>query len=400
MPWRMGEPYPKAYEMTSIFEGLAEWHRVTGDASAREAVLKYFDSVLRHEITIVGNGGGNYPHWPRWSGEAWDNTAAEQSNPDMTRMMETCVGVTWMKYASQVLRLTGDVRAADAIELYVYNGLLGAMKPDGDGFSYVNLLNGEKVTNKGWGWTFASGPVTCCNLNGPMGLAYIPFVAVMQAQDGPVVNLYNAGTAVAKTASGAEVHLKAEGDLLDMVGRGVPDAPQVGRGVPDAPWRMTVSPSREESFTISLRIPAWSEKTSVTVNGESVGAVAPGKYLKITRTWRAGDKVAVTFDFKARKLDAPVGRNHASAPFQAVSWGPIALARDENTDPNYAAPVAIQSAADGTVAVERIMPTSPAHKLEFRVPTKDGFITMCDYASVDGWKGKHVQTWLPKAPGK
>ena len=22
------------------------------------------------------------------------------------------------------------------------------------------------------------------------------------------------------------------------------------------------------------------------------------------------------------------------------------------------------------------------------------------YASVDGWKGKHVQTWLPKAPGK
>ena len=470
MPWRMGEPYPKAYEMTSIFEGLAEWHRVTGDASAREAVLKYFDSVLRHEITIVGNGGGNYPHWPRWSGEAWDNTAAEQSNPDMTRMMETCVGVTWMKYASQVLRLTGDVRAADAIELYVYNGLLGAMTPDGDGFSYVNLLNGEKVTNKGWGWTFASGPVTCCNLNGPMGLAYIPFVAVMQAQDGPVVNLYNAGTAVAqtaagaevrlaaegdgfsyvnllngekvtnkgwgwtfasgpvtccnlngpmglayipfvavmqaqdgpvvnlynagtavaKTASGAEVHLKAEGDLLDMV----------GRGVPDAPWRMTVSPSREESFTISLRIPAWSEKTSVTVNGESVGAVAPGKYLKITRTWRAGDKVAVTFDFKARKLDAPVGRNHASAPFQAVSWGPIALARDENTDPNYAAPVAIQSAADGTVAVERIMPTSPAHKLEFRVPTKDGFITMCDYASVDGWKGKHVQTWLPKAPGK
>ncbi len=383
MPWRMGEPYPKAYEMTSIFEGLAEWHRVTGDEPAREAVVKYFDSVLRHEITIVGNGGGNYPHWPRWSGEAWDNTAAEQSNPDMTRMMETCVGVTWMKYASQVLRLTGDVRAVDAIELYVYNGLLGAMKPDGDGFSYVNLLNGEKVTNKGWGWTFASGPVTCCNLNGPMGLAYIPFVAVMQAQDGPVVNLYNAGTAVAKTASGGDVRLVAEGDLLNRDG-----------------WRMTVSPSLAESFTISLRIPAWSEKTTVTVNGKSVGPVAPGKYLKIARKWLAGDKVAVAFDFKARKLDAPVGRNHASAPFQAVTWGPIALARDENTDPNYAAPVAIQAAADGTVAVERITPASPAHKLEFRVPTKDGFITMCDYASVDGWKGKHVQTWLPKAPGK
>ena len=156
-----------------------------------------------------------------------------------------------MKYASQVLRLTGDVWAADAIELYVYNGLLGAMKPDGDGFSYVNLLNGEKVTNKGWGWTFASGPVTCCNLNGPMGLAYIPFVAVMQAQDGPVVNLYNAGTAVAKTALDGEVQLKAEGDLLDMV----------GRGVPDAQWRMTVSPAREGAGT-AARARAARRKTA------------------------------------------------------------------------------------------------------------------------------------------
>ena len=381
MPWRMGEPYPKAYEMTSIFEGLAEWCRVTGDAAAREAVTKYFDAVLRHEITIVGNGGGNYPHWPSWSGEAWDNTALEQTNPDMTRMMETCVGVTWMKYASQVLRLTGDPRAADAIELYVYNGLLGAMKPEGDGFSYVNLLNGEKVTNRGWGWTFASGPVTCCNLNGPMGLAYIPFVAVMQAKEGPVVNLYNAGTAVAKTASGGEVRLAAEGDLLDATG-----------------WRMTVSPAKEETFTVALRIPAWSERTKVTVNGESVGAVEAGRYCRISRVWRTGDKVAVTFDFKARRLDAPVGRNRESARYQAVIWGPIALARDENADPKYAEPVTVKADANGLVAVERIAPVLPTHRLEFRVPTEQGFITLCDYASVDCWKGKHIQTWLPKAP--
>ena len=49
------------------------------------------------------------------------------------------------------------------------------------------------------------------------------------------------------------MRLVAEGDLLDMDG-----------------WRMTVSPAREESFTLSLRIPAWSEKTTVKVNGEAV----------------------------------------------------------------------------------------------------------------------------------
>ena len=213
-----------------------------------------------------------------------------------------------------------------------------------------------------------------------MGLAYIPFVAVMQMDDGPVVNLYNAGTAVAKTASGGEVHLAADGDMLDASG-----------------WRMTVAPEREESFAVSLRIPGWSERTSVTVNGAPIADVRPGRYLKISRVWRKGDRIEVAFDFKARRLDAPFSRNFNGDNFQAVVWGPIALSRDENTDPDYAAPVEIVADAGGVVDVRRIAPLLPTHRLEFRVPTKSGFITMCDYASVDGWHGKHIQTWLPKA---
>ena len=377
-PYLMGGAYPKAYETTSYFEGLVEYFRATGDGRVGKAIINYFDLVLERELTIVGNGGGDQPYHPKVMGEAWDNTAAEQTNPDMKRMMETCTGVTWMKYASQILRLTGDARAVDAIERYVHNGLLGAMKPEGDGFSYVNLLNGEKVTNKGWGWTFPSGPVTCCNLNGPMGLAYIPFVAVMQAKDGPVINLYNAGMAMAKTASGGDVRLTAEGDLLSLEG-----------------WRLVIEPVREEPFMVSLRIPAWSERTAVRVNGENVGVVAPGRYLDLSRTWRKGDWVDVVFDFKARRLLAPHGSNRAGDAYQAVMWGPIVLARDENTDADYAKPVIVKTEASGLVDAKRISPTYPGHRLEFRVPTEDGDITMCDYASVDGWKGKHIQTWLP-----
>ena len=58
----------------------------------------------------------------------------------------------------------------------------------------------------------------------------------------------------------------------------------------------------------------------------------------------------------------------------------------------------VKADANGIVAVERIAPVLPTHRLEFRVPTEQGFITLCDYASVDCWKGKHIQTWLPKAP--
>lgn len=379
-PHLMGGAYPKAYETTSYFEGLAEYFRATGDRRVGRAVRNYFDLVLEREITIVGNGGGDQPHHPKVMGEAWDNTAAEQTNPDIKRMMETCTGVTWMKYASQVLRLTGDARAMDAIERYAYNGLLGAMKPGGNGFSYVNLLNGNKVTDKGWGWKFPSGPVTCCNLNGPMGLAYIPFVAVMQGRNGPVVNLYNAGTATAKTPTGADLELSAKGDLLD----------------PDG-WSMAIAPSREEKFTVSFRIPAWSERTDVRVNGKSAGEVAPGRYLELSRNWRKGDIVSLSFDFKARRLAAPHGSNRAGDGYQAVMWGPIVLARDENTDPAYAAPVALKADGKGIVAVKRIRPSFPGHRLEFIVPTESGDITMCDYASVDGWNGKRIQTWLPVA---
>ncbi len=377
-PHLMGGAYPKAYETTSYFEGLVEYFRATGDERVHRAVTNYFDLVLERELTIVGNGGGDQPYHPKVMGEAWDNTAAEQTNPDMKRMMETCTGVTWMKYASQILRLTGDVRAMDAIERYIYNGLLGAMKPEGDGFSYVNLLNGEKVTNKGWGWKFPSGPVTCCNLNGPMGLAYIPFIAVMQGMGGPVVNIYNAGTATARTASGGDVRLSMGGDLVDADG-----------------WWMSVEPSREETFPISLRIPAWSECTKVCVNGKSVGEVAPGRYFELERAWRKGDRVAVRFDFKARRLLAPRGSNRAGDGYQAVVWGPIVLARDENTDAAYAEPVKIKADAAGLVDVKQVRPSIPGHRLEFAVPTEDGEITMCDYASVDGWHGKRIQTWLP-----
>ena len=81
-------------------------------------------------------------------------------------MMETCVGVTWLKFCSPDHAPDRRSLARGRDRKYVYNGLLGAMKPSGDGFSYVNLLNGNKVVNYGWGWHFGDFYVTCCNLNG------------------------------------------------------------------------------------------------------------------------------------------------------------------------------------------------------------------------------------------
>ena len=377
-PHEMGGPYPKAYEMMSMFEGAVEYYRVTGDEYVRRSFMNLYDNIRRNEITIVGNGGGDQPYHPAVMGEGWDHTAVEQTNPDITRMMETCVGVTWMKFCSQILRLTGDPSAVDEIEKYIYNGLLGAMKPSGDGFSYVNLFNGEKVTNYGWGTTFGSLPVTCCNLNGPMGLAYIPFVAVMESDRGPVVNLYNAARAELSTPQGDSLSLRIETDfpLSDRV-------------------LVRVDPHAASLFTLSLRIPSWSERTVVKVNGKKVRSVEPGANLTLERTWEPGDRVELAFDMRCRLLDAPRGSNRAGDSFQALVWGPIVLARDENIDPDYDEPVRVVAGKDRVVRVKRVAPTLASTRLEFEFPTDDGQFRMTDYASVIGWEGAHICTWLP-----
>lgn len=378
-PWKMAGHYPKAYEMMSLFEGLAEYYRVTGDPQHKEMLLNLFQNISTKEITIIGNGGSDQPYHPNVAGEAWGNTALEQTNPDITRMMETCVGVTWLKLCSQLLRLTGDPSIADYIEKYAYNGLIGAMKPTGDGFSYVNLLNGTKVNDHGWGWEFDSLHVTCCNLNGPMGLAYIPYVAVMNSNSGPVINLYNKGNVQFDTPR------KRTGTIaIDT------DYPVSGD------IRFNLNLKKAEEFTIRFRIPGWSKRTEMIVDNEKI-AVTSGTYAEINRKWKPGDRVSLSLDMRCRVIDAPHGSNRAGDNFQAVVYGPVVLARDENIESTYNDAVMLQ-AESGYIRAIQEEPLSEKINLQFSVPVDEGkYITMIDYASVDNWNnGKHVCTWLPK----
>ena len=375
-PWKMGGTWPKAYEMTSLFEGLVEYYRVTGNEHWKQSFMNLYRNIKTREITIIGNGGSDQPYHPDMYGEGWGNSTAEQTNPDIKRTMETCVGVTWMKFCSQVVRLSGDPTAVDDIEKYIYNGLIGALKPSGDCFSYFSWLNGLKSNPKGWGGTTDGVMVTCCNLNGPMGLAYIPYIAVMNSKEGPVVNLYNAGTSTVPTPE----HQQAELSITT-------DYPKTGLVV------LSVRPQKPEKFSVKMRIPAWSITTSLKVNGKKV-KVLPGTYCEIDRIWSAGDQVELNLDMRCRLIQAPHGSNRAGDNFQALVRGPIVLSRDENIDSSYNQPVAILS-KNGDVKAVAETPFQQNTRLQFSIPTTGGMIHMVDYASVNSWEGKHVCTWLP-----
>jgi DUF1680 family protein len=375
-PEQIGGPYPKAYEMMSLFEGVLEYYRATGNEHWKIATQNLYRKIREQEITLIGNGGGDQPFQPNHWGEAWDYTAREQTNPKINRMMETCAGVTWLKLCSQIARLNADPSAIDEIEKYAYNGLIGAMKPGGDGFSYVNKLNGVKTNPQGWGWKFSKVQVTCCNLNGPMGLAYLPYVAVMGSKTGPVLNLYNAASVTTTTPANHTLHLAIKTDY-----------PLSGNVT------VTASLAKPERFTVRLRVPGWSSSTSLDVNGERFRAV-PGTYAELRRKWSAGDVIHLTLDLRCRLVNAPHGSDRAGDNFEALVRGPVVLARDESLDPDYGKPVSILN--DGRyVDLTPVSPTLPGTRMQFKVPTANGFIQMEDYASVNNWNQTHLCTWLP-----
>ena len=71
---------------------------------------------------------------------------------------------------------------------------------------------------------------------------------------------------------------------------------------------------------LRLRIPQWSAKTSVKLNGETLDAPNAGGYFQIKREWKLGDIVEIEFDMPvvAHTLDHHV----------AFTRGPVLLARD------------------------------------------------------------------------
>jgi DUF1680 family protein len=389
-PYKMCKIYPKAYDTLSLFEGVVEFHRCTNNVYLKQSALNLFENVRKYEITIIGNGGSNYPYHPTVSGEAFGNAAIEQTNPKITRMMETCTGVTWMKFCSHLLRLEGEQKYADEIEKYVYNGLIGAMKSDGRGFSYVNLLNGKKTNDQGWGWNFKDKHggqlhVTCCNLNGPEGLAYIPYIAAMYEPNlqNPafVINFYNSATIKTKTPKGKPLTLEI-----------VTDFPKNGK------VKIKTKIEESEEFTLKLKIPSWSEKNQLRFTDENqqvqIQTPPSGKYATLKKNWQKNDEIDLTFDTRCKLIDAPKdGTSPNSEKYKALRYGVLILSRNSESDSNYNKPVSIIADKEGFVDAKLI--TNPDNSIEFEVPTTTGSIKMYPYANINGWNGAKIQTWLP-----
>lgn len=369
-PFKMGSR--KAYEMMSCFEGLCELYRITGNPRLLDAAIAFAHSIRRQELMVHGSASNQ---------ELWcDGTRLQTES--LEEPTETCVTVTWMKLCDQLLRLTGDSLWADELELSLYNALLGSMTPGGQWWAYFSPLQGQRVPSH---YQHEDVEMSCCAANGPRGLLLTPRWAAMGDAAGIVVNLYAPGSSRQTLADGTGVELVQETDY------------PVGERI-----EISVSPGVKKSFSIRLRIPAWSRKTSLEVNGHPVAWEA-GRYAAIEREWSPGDKITLSLDLRGRALPAPSG-----APQFAIMRGPILLAMDNRIAPTNDLAVWLVADAEGfvelTPAVSKPEGIWMAFEAPFEVRPSHYFrhyttsIALCDYASAgNGWSGGNLfRVWLPR----
>ncbi len=368
--WWSYENGQKAYEMMSCYDGLLELYRVTGEPDYLKAVEMAVQSIISSEINVAGSGTAY---------ECFYNGAKYQTEPTY-HTMETCVTMTWMKLCFSLLRLTANPLYADQIEKSTYNALMASMKFDGSQIAKYSPLEGLHHA----GEEQCGMHINCCNANGPRAFMMIPRFAVMGSQNEIYVNIYGQNKSV------IQINDKNKVDLTQISDYPVSDKIE-----------LNINPQKSESFTISLRIPSWSNSTIISVNGTEFSGITAGSYKEITRVWNKGDKVTMQLDLSGRLITLN-GE-------QAILRGPLVLARDTRFGDGFIYESAVVKEKNGKV---ELLPSGnkPANIwMSFTAPLilgtdmegeygKPRQVNFCDFASAGNTWGEdsRYKVWIPQ----
>ncbi len=211
-----------------------------------------------------------------------------------------CGAYGHFKITRYLLRTSRDSRYGDSMERILYNTIAGAftVMSDGTSFYYSDYNNSARKVHYRDKWP-------CCSGTFPQLAADYGISSYYRADDGVYVNLF-----VPSRVSWSQ--------------NNTPCTLTQTTAYPHAPTtQLALSMPKPETFTVYVRIPAWAgAKTNVSVNGRrSDGAVEPGKFLALQRSWKDGDRVEVEFEMPLR-LEAIDDQDPNNV---ALVSGPLAL---------------------------------------------------------------------------
>jgi uncharacterized protein len=183
------------------------------------------------------------------------------------------------KLARYLLRFTGEARYGDGLERVLYNTLLGATDPDGNGdFFYYSDYHPRAVK------TFYHSKWPCCSGTLIQAVADYPINIYFYNSDGIYVNLYTP----------SEVRWTRHGAPVRMI--------QSTRYPLDGASEFRIETAGPEEFAVHLRIPGWvGGSPRILVNGKVwSGNVARQRFAAIRRKWRNNDTIQLELPLTVR----------------------------------------------------------------------------------------------------
>lgn len=352
-------PKPRWESLPSV-QAIAELYLITGDEKYLRAAKHIWRSIRDYDRH---NTGG------------FSSEEQAVGNPYDPRPIETCCVVAWQALSIDLLRITADSTIADEIELATFNHLLGAQHPSGRWWTYNTPMDGvRKASAHDIVFQAHQGApeLNCCSVNAPRGIGSLSEWAIMESNEGVAVNFYGEGSVCLEREGGESLTITQETNY-----------PAQGEVA------ITLSLTQPRTFSLLLRIPAWSRNTVAAVNGEILSDVSAGKYLVVTREWKEGDSIRLSFDMT---LHFWKGQREQEGGI-SLYRGPILLAYDQRfnaMDSDDLPALNRETLAHALIENEGFL--SPWVLAKFTAP--DGrLLHLCDFASA-GSTGTFYRSWL------
>jgi len=289
---KANEAVGHAVTATYLYCGAADAYMETGDKTLLEALERIWSDVTRRKMYIHGGVGPlTYGISLRRDhvGEAF---ADPYFLPNRKCYCETCSNIGNAMWNWRMLNITGQARFADVVERVFYNSGISGLGLDGDRFFYSNVLRrlDPKVpllrSDRLERWKHRNG--YCCPPQLARTIAKMHGFAYSTSKGGLWVHLYGSNELKTELLDGTALKLVQKTDY---------------------PWdgevTITLEPAEPATFALRLRIPEWAAGASVMVNEAPTGeGVEAGEYVAITRTWKAGDVVALSLPMRVRLIQA------------------------------------------------------------------------------------------------
>ena len=289
----------RAMYMYAAMADLAAEH---GDDALKSACEALWGDVTERRMYVTGGFGPS---------EKNEGFTKDFDLPNDTAYAETCASVAMVFWAARMLNLDLDGQYADILELALYNNSLAGLSCDGEHYFYDNKLDSDGSHHR-WEWH----PCPCCTMNVARLVASVAGYFFGSSEDEVAVHLYG----------GAETKLPVSGGHVSL------------RETSNYPWdgaiKVELDPEGTSEFTLSLRVPAWCEGATASVNGDAITVAPERGYLKIRRDWAKGDVVELNLPMTPERSYAhPDVRHDASRV--ALRRGPLVycLEQHDNAEP-------------------------------------------------------------------